>query len=66
VTFVMVVLAQLRQAGKVKQSQYKWWGAMKALFGATMAGPGLDPLQLQATKDFIDTQKGETKCCELY
>jgi hypothetical protein len=31
---------------------------MKVLFGATMAGPGLGPLQLQATKDFIDTQKG--------
>ena len=37
---------QLHQ-GKVKQSQYKWWEAMKVLFGATMAGPGLEPLQLQ-------------------
>ena len=42
---------------------------MKVLFGATMAGPGPDAPAAGitlATKDFISTQKGKARCCELY
>ena len=42
---------------------------MKVLFGAAMAGSGLDVPTVGitlATKDFINAQKGKARRCELY